>query len=157
MPAARLTGALALAACLSLGAAPAALELVGAGGEPVRLALGPGEQGLVVHFWATWCADCKTELPALGRAARGCEGAGVRVVAVNVGESPETIAAFEAEQPIALPALRDPDGRAWRRFARGLPANLVWTPGGQRGEVGPLDEAAWRAKLAGLGCSAAPR
>ena len=89
-------------------------------------------------------------------AALACEGSGVRVVAVNVGESAETIAAFEAEQPIVLPALRDPDGRTWRRFARGLPANLLWTPAGQRSEVGPLDEAAWRAKLANLGCSAAP-
>ena len=156
MPAARLTGALLAAACALLAAGPAAIELTGSAGEPVRLALEPGERGLLVHFWASWCADCKSELPALGRAARACEGSRVRVVAVNVGESPEVIAAFLAEQPIALPVLRDPEGRAWRPFARGLPANVVFTAGGQRSEVGPLDEAAWRAKLSALGCAASP-
>jgi thiol-disulfide isomerase/thioredoxin len=143
---------LALAASALLAAAPGPLELVGRNGEPVRLALEPGERALVVHFWASWCADCKTELPALARAARACEGAPVRVVAVNAGESAETVARFEAEQAIPLPVLRDPEGDAWRRFARGLPANVVWTASGQRSEVGPSDEAAWRQKLAGLGC-----
>jgi len=154
MPAPRLP--LVFAACALLGAAPAPLELVGRAGEPVRLALEPGERALVVHFWATWCADCETELPALERAARACEGAPVRVVTVNAGESAETVARFEAEQTITLPVLRDPDGAAWRRFARGLPANVVWTASGQRSEVGPHDESAWQRKLAALGCRAAP-
>jgi thiol-disulfide isomerase/thioredoxin len=147
---------LALAACALLAAAPGPIELVGRNGEAVRLVLEPGERALVVHFWATWCADCKTELPALARAARACEGAPVRVVAVNAGESAETVARFEAQQALALPVLRDPDGDAWRRFARGLPANVVWTASGQRSEIGPHDEAAWRRKLAALGCGPPP-
>jgi thiol-disulfide isomerase/thioredoxin len=152
MSAARRSRALLLAACALLAAAPSAIEVLGRDGEPVRLALEPDESALVVHFWASWCADCKTELPALARAARACEGTAVRVVTVNAGESPETIARFEAQQAIALPVLRDPDGKAWRRFARGLPANLVWTASGRRSEVGPYDEEAWQRKLAALGC-----
>jgi thiol-disulfide isomerase/thioredoxin len=157
MRAARLFAALAVAAPALLGAAPRALELTGPQGEPVALALAPGEAALVVHFWATWCADCKTELPALGRAAGACEGRPVRVVVVNVAESAEEIRAFEAKTAISLPSLRDPEGRVWRRFARGLPANLVWTPAEQRSDVGPLDEAAWRLRLAALGCSSGSR
>lgn len=154
MPAARPSRVLLLAACVLLAGAPGPIPVVDEGGEPVQLALEPGERALVVHFWATWCPECKTELPVLSRAARACEGSGVRVVAVNAGESSETIARFEARQEIGFPVLRDPRGAAWRRFARGLPANVVWTAAGPRSEVGPLDEAAWQQKLAALGCRA---
>ena len=137
-----------------LAGAPGPIAVVDEGGEPVQLALQPEERALVVHFWATWCPECKTELPQLARAARACEGSGVRVVAVNAGESRDVIERFEASHEIGFPVLRDPRGAAWRRFARGLPANVVWTGAGQRSEVGPLDEAAWRRKLAALGCPA---
>lgn len=143
---------LVLLAASLLGAAPAPLELVGPDGAPARLALEPGEQALVIHFWAAWCAECKTELPILGRAARACAGDPVRVVAVNAGDSAEEVAHYRSANPFELPVLRDPDGDAWRRFARGLPANVLWTASGQRTEVGPLDEAAWSRRLSELGC-----
>ena len=143
---------LALLAGALLGAAPGPLALVGPDGAPARLALEPGEKALVVHFWATWCPECKTELPVLGRAAQACEGDAVRVVAVNAGDSAEAVARFEAEHGVGLPVLRDPDGAAWRRFARGLPASVFWTSSGQDTAVGPLDAATWERRLAELGC-----
>lgn len=132
------------------------LPLVSFEGEPVQLAPAPGEEALLVHFWATWCPECADELPALERAARACEGAPVRLVMVNVAESPEAIARFREAHGLALPTLRDPDGRIWRRFARGLPANLTWTRESRRAETGPRDEAAWERALAELGCLPAP-
>ena len=74
---------------------------------------------------------------------------------VNVAESPETIARFRESHGLSLPVLRDPDGRVWRRFARGLPANLTWTREGRSAELGPRDEAAWRHALGALGCGGA--
>jgi peroxiredoxin len=134
------------------------LSLVTFEGERVELALEAGERALVVHFWAAWCPECAEELPVLERALRACEGAPVRVVMVNVAESPRTIASFREAHGLALPVLRDPDGEVWRRFARGLPANLTWTPEARRAELGPRDEAAWKRALAELGCGgAAPR
>jgi thiol-disulfide isomerase/thioredoxin len=142
--------------CLGAGGAP--LRLVTREGEPVALALRPDERALVIHFWASWCPDCSRELPALERAAARCEGAPVRIVEVNVGESPEVVARFRAEHHLELPVLLDPDGRSWRRSAAGLPANLVWTPEGRRSDVGPKDEATWGRVLNELGCpSVAPR
>jgi thiol-disulfide isomerase/thioredoxin len=146
---------LTLVATSLLGAAPGPLSLVDPDGAPVRLALEPGEKALVVHFWASWCVECEKELPVLGRAARACRGAPVRVVAVNAGDTAEEVARYRTEHPFELPVLRDPDGDAWRRFARGLPANLFWTSSGQHAEVGPIDEASWSRRLAELGCDAA--
>jgi thiol-disulfide isomerase/thioredoxin len=143
--------------------------LLGSGGEPidlteldgstpVSLALAPDRTAVVVHFWATWCPECVAELPALASAARACTGAPVALVAVNVGETAEAIARYREEHPFDLPVLRDPNGKTWRRFARGLPANVIWTaPAGQRTDTGLRTEAEWRTTLAGLGCAPPPR
>ena len=137
------------------GEADRPLALVSLGGEPVQVAPLPEEQALLVHFWATWCPECAEELPILERAARACAGAPVRVVMVNVAESPETIGRFRESLGLALPVLRDPDGSVWRRFARGLPANVTWTREGRRVEMGPRDAAAWERALGDLGCAGA--
>jgi thiol-disulfide isomerase/thioredoxin len=123
-------------------------------GEPVLLAPAPGGEALLVHFWATWCPECDDELPLLERAAKSCAGAPLRLAVVNVADSPEEIARFRERHGLAMPVLRDPDGSVWRRFARGLPANLTWTREGRRAELGPRDAAAWERALADLGCGA---
>jgi thiol-disulfide isomerase/thioredoxin len=144
---------------LAGGSAADPARVLGPGGASVDLAPAAGERALLAHFWATWCPECVKELPLLERLSRGCAERGVRVVAVNVGESPERIERYRAERRLGLPVLRDPKGAAWRRLApRGLPANAVWTSAGAEPsvEVGPRDEAAWRGVLAGLGCVEPP-
>jgi thiol-disulfide isomerase/thioredoxin len=146
-----LAGALALA-----GPAAAADEapLAALAADGTRVTLAPeGGEALVVHFWASWCPECVSELPGLAREAERC-APGVRIVAVNVAEPRATAEAFLARHGIALPLLLDPEGRLWRRFARGLPANLFWTAQGREASIGPLDAEAWRARLAALGCVA---
>jgi thiol-disulfide isomerase/thioredoxin len=128
------------------------LALTDLEGRPAELALGASESAVVVHFWATWCRECVSELPALASAARACAGDPVRVVAVNVGESADEVARWRAEHPFDLPVLRDADGKVWRRFARGLPANLIWTRTGQRSDTGLRTEPEWRTTLTELGC-----
>jgi thiol-disulfide isomerase/thioredoxin len=127
------------------------LEVENAAGERVTLALGEGESALVVHFWASWCPECGEELPWLERTASGCAG-DVRVVAVNVGEPADVARRFLERHGSALPLFRDPDGRVWRRLARGLPANLIWTRASRRVEVGPKDPSEWGSLLSSLGC-----
>jgi thiol-disulfide isomerase/thioredoxin len=41
------------------------------------------DQGLVVNFWATWCAPCVTEMPALDMLAERGAKHGFRVVALS--------------------------------------------------------------------------
>jgi len=144
----------------------ASLALAAAGDEPLRfvdleggpLELSPPAEGesLVLHYWATWCPTCGPELAALATSARACEGTGVRVLAVDVGESAEVVRRFLAERSLALSVALDPGGRAWRRAGgRELPANLVWTTRERQVSFGPSDEATWRARLAALGCRGA--
>ena len=135
-------------------AAEAPLAVVRADGTRTELALPDGGGALLVHFWASWCPECVRELPGLERAAERCAGA-LSVAAVNVGESLDAAESFRAAHGLRLPLLRDPDGELWRRFARGLPANLIWTREGRRVLVGPASQTEWEQRLAELGCGAA--
>jgi thiol-disulfide isomerase/thioredoxin len=151
--AAALAGWLVLAgAAARADEAPLAVE--DADGAQVELALDAGAAALVVHFWASWCAECVEDLPLLEEAAARCTGS-VHIAAVNVGESHEDAERFRARHGLRLPLLRDPEGRLFRRFARGLPANLIWTREGRRVLTGPYGRAAWDAELAELGCEPA--
>jgi thiol-disulfide isomerase/thioredoxin len=146
---------LALAALLVGAAAPAPLALETLEGEPVALAPTAG-RALVVHFWATWCPSCVEELPALAHASAACAGS-LEIALVDVDEEAEEVRRFLAGHGVALASLRDPGGAAWRESvgARGLPANVVWTAGGQRRtEVGPRSRERWRELFAELGCEA---
>ena len=150
------TGAYAAVFVLTFAAAMAnaaepTLEVTGPDGAPVQLVLRDGEAALIVHFWASWCPECARELPALARVAVRCAGL-VHVAAVNVGESLATAEDFRARHSPGLPLLRDPDGKLWRRFARGLPANLIQTRDTQSVVTGPYSEAEWEERLRSLGC-----
>ena len=142
-------------ALLAAAATPEPIELRSLDGADVRVARDPGESALVLHFWASWCPECREELPALERVAHACDAARVRVLAVNVGETAEQARHFVEEHGLTLRVLLDERGRAWRRAGlRGLPANLVWTADGVQRSEGPGSAARWRAQLAALGCHA---
>ncbi len=65
-------------------------------GYTVRLADLRGRM-VFVNFWATWCAPCVDELPALQQFA-GQQGAGgAAVLAINYDETPDVIAPFLAD------------------------------------------------------------
>jgi peroxiredoxin len=143
----------AAAALLSLGAGEEPLRVESLAGEPVELALAPGEKALVVHFWASWCRDCGDELAGFAQAAAACAERGVRVACVNVGESREEAERFLARHAPGTTVLRDPKGRAWRRVSgAGLPLHLIVTPAGRRVELGAKSAEAWRRILGELGC-----
>jgi thiol-disulfide isomerase/thioredoxin len=145
-----------------------ALALLGAGPpEPIslrtlegaeeRIERGAGGPDWLLHFWASWCSECLEELPALARAARGCDPARVQVIAVNVAETPEQVRRYMTEQSVALPVLLDPRGSAWRAAGLwGLPANLWWTAGGVRTRDGSTSAEQWRRELRELGCAEPP-
>jgi len=144
----------AVALALLGASAPEVASLQTLDGDAVEVARAPEENALVLHFWASWCPDCADELPALDRSARACEGHGVRVLAVNVGDPADEARRFAKSHGVELPVLLDPHGRVWRGAGlRGLPANLVWTRDGEQRSEGPASAERWKEQLSALGCT----
>lgn len=67
---------------------------------------------VLLDFWATWCGPCIVATPAIAAVADDFADRGVRLVAVNVGEDPETVAAFVKQKALSSKqVVMDPDGR----------------------------------------------
>ncbi|MGH3327477.1 MAG: TlpA family protein disulfide reductase [Streptomycetales bacterium] len=64
---------------------------------------------VVVNFWASWCAPCREEAPALRMLAQRLASRGVRFVGVNVRDNRTSAIAFERRYHIAYPSIFDPD------------------------------------------------
>ncbi len=97
------------------GGATPALALRDPAGKPHKLADYRGKV-VVVNFWATWCEPCREEMPSLQALRTELAGKGFEVLAVNLMESSERIAAFRDSELIDLPVLMDRDGAAAKRW-----------------------------------------
>lgn len=64
---------------------------------------------VIVNFWATWCAPCLEELPALNRIQEAYGDEGVRVVAIS-DEDPATLTTFRESVPLNVDAVFMPFG-----------------------------------------------
>lgn len=82
---------------------------------------------VLLNFWATWCAPCLYELPALDRLQQDLGGDGFDVVTLNIDAFEPTKAArfFERLGIKDLPLLYDPAGHAPQAFR--LHDGLPWT------------------------------
>ena len=101
-----------------------ALEEVGTG-RLVRLSDYRGKT-VILNFWATWCAPCRSEMPDFQRtfAARQARGDLV-VLAVDDREAEGDVTAFVREFGLTFPVLMDRAGEVRVHYAvTGLPATL---------------------------------
>jgi thiol-disulfide isomerase/thioredoxin len=99
--------------------------LQSADGAPVPLAAYKGKV-LLVDFWASWCAPCKTSFPALDAIYREYQPRGFEVLAVNLDEERKSADAFLTAYPHRMTVLFDPKGAAPVAFGvKGMPTSFV--------------------------------
>jgi thiol-disulfide isomerase/thioredoxin len=116
-------------------------------GKPGSFADWQGRPALV-NFWATWCAPCVKEMPALARLSESLKGQ-VVVAALSEDRPPTTAGGGEMAVPdlirrfyqinaiTGLPVLVDPTGEAARALKiEGLPSTILLDVSGR--EVGRL-------------------
>jgi len=79
------------------------------GGGTLRLSVLQGK-AVLVSFWASWCQPCRSELPHLVAAYDRYRQEGLEIVAVNLQEDEDTIAAFVEEFGVQFPVVIDRSG-----------------------------------------------
>lgn len=89
-------------------------------------------QYVLLNFWATWCAPCVEEMPALDKLHQQLQPHGFTVLAVST-DTVETakIEAFIRKLKVTFPILRDADQAISKKYgARDLPATFLLNPNG---------------------------
>ena len=125
----------------TLAGAPArSYTVANLAGKPDSLA---NYRGKVVwlNLWASWCAPCRSETPALERLYREDLAQGLVVIGVDQGESAQAAAAFAKEMKLTYPIFVDEGQRYGNTYAAvGLPTSLLITRDGHiaRGIDGEL-------------------
>jgi len=134
----------------TLAAKPAAVPQVAIGdasGARLSLASFKGKY-VLLNLWATWCAPCVKELPALAKLKAAAAGGNFTVVAVDVGRNTagEARSFLDAHDAKALDTYVDSNIALLRAFnAFGLPLTVLIDPQGR--EIGrAVGPAAWGSK-----------
>lgn len=100
---------------------------------------------VLVNFWATWCAPCVREMPALDRLQAKLGGPDFTVLALSLDrQGKAAVEPYFAENKLGhLGIYLDPDGKAFRAWqGRGVPTSfLVGRDGLARGVL--LGPAKW--------------
>lgn len=104
-----------------------------ADGRELTLELLDGHWRLV-NLWATWCAPCREEMPALDRLANAYAGRAFEVITIASGQHDSgEIGRFMDETGIRrLPGYHSPDSAIARDLAvLGLPTTVLIDPNGR--------------------------
>jgi peroxiredoxin len=91
---------------------------------------------VLLNIWATWCAPCVHEMPALQRLHEMLADDGLRVVAVSVDAAPGVlgpfgqpggnVSEFRDRFSLTFDILHDPSGRIQSRYqVNGLPTTFI--------------------------------
>jgi cytochrome c biogenesis protein CcmG/thiol:disulfide interchange protein DsbE len=113
-------------------------------------------RAVILNFWASWCAPCRAEMPALQAVAEDYRDAGLVVLAVNAAfqDRSEDVVAFVGQHDLTFSILLDENGRVNRLYqVRSLPTTFFIGRDGLIQEVvigGPMSSASLRVRADSL-------
>ncbi len=136
-----------------VGGLPPGFSLFNLGGEEVSLSDFHG-QPVVINFWATWCAPCRVEMPALQSRFEKFKDQGLVVLAVDFDEPADIVADFRDEFGLTFEILLDPGAEVQKLYRnRTYPTTFFIDPDGviQVQHFGPMTEGQIDDNLAKIG------
>jgi peroxiredoxin len=81
---------------------------------------------VLLNFWATWCLECRPEMPAFERLHREFSAQGLAVVGINAREETSTIRKYAKELGLTFPLISDPTGKINSAYGViGLPTTFL--------------------------------
>jgi thiol-disulfide isomerase/thioredoxin len=109
------------------GVIPFELPVFGSDGKSMSSADLTG-QAIWLNFFASWCGDCNVEMPDLLAVEASYRSAGLTLIGINVGETPQRIGEYRERFHIPYPILMDSQSRVFDRLVGTghLPTHLFY-------------------------------
>ncbi len=80
----------------------------------------------MLDFFATWCGPCLQTIPHVAQLHRDSAGSGLKVVAVNLEETPQQIQALLKRLKLEIPVALDRDGAIAARYGvNAIPQTII--------------------------------
>jgi cytochrome c biogenesis protein CcmG/thiol:disulfide interchange protein DsbE len=81
---------------------------------------------IVVNFWASWCLECRPEMPMLERLHRDFASRGLAIIGINAREDKDAVGRYATELGLTFPLVLDPGGTISALYGViGLPTTFV--------------------------------
>src|SRR5262245_26734043 len=81
---------------------------------------------IILNFWASWCRECRPEMPVLERLQREFASRGLVIIGVNARESKEAARRYAKELGLTFPLVLDREGNINALYGVvGLPTTFV--------------------------------
>jgi peroxiredoxin len=81
---------------------------------------------LLFNFWATWCLECRPEMPMFERLHREFSAQGLAVAGINAREGSSTIREYAKELNLTFPLILDASGKINSAYGViGLPTTFL--------------------------------
>ena len=113
------------AAAAEIGRAAPDFRLARLDGGDLRLSDLRG-QVIILNFWASWCAPCRSEMPEFVRLYGARRGEGLEIVAVDLQEALGPVQTFVDEFGMRFPTVFDRSGQVARTYrVKQLPVTLL--------------------------------
>ncbi|WP_331352049.1 TlpA family protein disulfide reductase [Cellvibrio sp. UBA7671] len=95
--------------------------------QPVSLQALIGKKPIYLKFWATWCLDCRRELPSLEQTyQKYSDKIAIFAVNLNINETDEAIRSLQQKHKLTIPILMDNNGTIAGNFEfKGTPFHVL--------------------------------
>jgi peroxiredoxin len=81
---------------------------------------------VLLNFWATWCLECRPEMPMFERLHREFSAQGLAVMGINAREGTSTIREYAKELGLTFPLILDSSGKINSTYGViGLPTTFL--------------------------------
>ncbi len=95
-------------------------------GEPFDLGQHLGQDVIILDFWATWCGPCREALPTLSEVASAYQDRGIKLFAVDLGESTDDVKTYLEQSGLPLTVVMDDDGSVAAAYeADAIPQTVI--------------------------------
>ncbi len=117
-------------ATAGIGSEAAPFSLPTLSGESRRLQDFRGKV-VLLNFWASWCAPCREELPALEKLYQQYQSDRFEVIGINIDKKKKNAAKYTDRFDLSFVVLHDPDAEIIQQYpGRAMPISYLIDPEG---------------------------